>query len=184
MAEPFNIPVLTTERLILRPFNILDLDPFAEIVADPEVMRFATYTGKAMSRSQAWNWLCTMLGHWYMREFGIWGVEEISSGELLGRIGLQFLEWFDDVELVWMIKKSAWNQGFAVEGAREAIEWGFNTLNIPKLSAVIHLGNDPSVKLAERLGLQYRAQIERQNIQFMEYSLNISDWKMNNQILC
>ena len=45
-----------------------------------------------------------------MRGFGIWGIEEKSSGELIGRIGLQFLDWFEDVELVWMLAKSAWGK--------------------------------------------------------------------------
>ncbi len=104
MTDPFIIPSLETERLNMRPFSRHDLDPFAEIIADPEVIQYATYTGDVMSRVQAWNWLCLMIGHWYMRGFGIWAVEEKETGKLIGRIGLQFLDWFDDVELVWMLK--------------------------------------------------------------------------------
>ena len=139
----------------------------------------ATYTGNAMSRAQAWNWLCMMLGHWHMRGYGIWAVEERQSGELLGRIGLQFLEWFDDVELVWMLKQSAWRKGFGTEGSRAAIKFGFTNLDIHCLSAVIHLGNEPSVRLAERLGMTFEKQIERQNIQFLEYRLTKKDWEMD-----
>ena len=97
MAEPFIIPSLNTERLLLRAFEKDDLDPFADLVADKEVIQHATYDGTTMTRAQAWNWLCFMLGHWHMRGFGIWAVEEKSSGDLIGRIGLQFLDWFDDV---------------------------------------------------------------------------------------
>jgi len=177
MSEPKSFPILETERLILRPFKSQDLDPFAKIVADSEVIRFATYTGNTMTRSQAWNWLCMMMGHWHLRGYGIWAVEERRTGELLGRIGLQFLEWFDDVELVWMLKQNAWRRGFSTEGAKAAIEFGFSNLDIPRLAAVIHIGNEPSVKLAERLEMQYKRQIERQNIQFVEYILTKSDWE-------
>jgi RimJ/RimL family protein N-acetyltransferase len=172
LEDPFIIPSLTTERLVLRPFNKNDLDSFAEIVADPAVIRYATYTGEVMSRYQAWNWLCLMLGHWHMRGFGIWAVEDGRSGELLGRIGLQYLDWFDDVELVWMLKQSTWGQGYASEGARAAIDFGFNTLGLPRITAVIHPGNQPSIRLAERLGLTFERQIERQEIRFYEYSLS------------
>jgi len=107
MPEQFIIPTIPTDRLLLRPFFKEDPDPFANMVADREVMHQATYSGKMMSRDQAWNWLCLLLGHWQMRGFGIWAVEEKTSGILIGRIDLQFLDRFDDVELVWMLKKSA-----------------------------------------------------------------------------
>jgi RimJ/RimL family protein N-acetyltransferase len=171
MTEPFFIPTIRTDRLTLRPFFSRDLDPFVEIVADPAVIQYATYNGDPVPRAQAWNWLCLMLGHWHLREFGIWAVEENRTGELIGRIGLQYLEWFDDVELVWMLKKSAWRKGFGSEGARAAIRYGFETLGIPRLSAVIHTGNLPSIKLAEALGMHFERKIERQDIQFLEYVL-------------
>ena len=171
-----SIPTLKTKRLILRPFNHTDLDPFTEIVSDPEVIRYATYTGSPVTRAQAWNWLCLMLGHWFLRGFGIWAVEDKTTGDLLGRIGLQHLEWFDGIELVWMLKQSAWRQGFGTEGANAAIEFGFLMKDIPKLLAVIHIGNIPSEKLAERLGMRYQRQIERQNIQFNEFALTKTDW--------
>jgi RimJ/RimL family protein N-acetyltransferase len=171
-----SIPVLETKRLILRPFYITDLDDFTEIVADPAVVRFATYSGDTISRAQAWNWLCVMLGHWHMRGFGIWAVEERQTGELLGRIGLQHLEWFDDVELVWMLKQNAWRKGFGTEGAIAALEFGFLTREIHRLTAVIHVGNTPSEKLAERIGMKFNRQIERQKILFNEYSLSKNDW--------
>lgn len=169
MAEPFIIPNLDTERLLLRPFKKDDLDPFANIVADIEVIQHATYDGTTMTRAQAYNWLCLMLGHWHMRGFGIWAVEEKSSGEMIGRIGLQFLDWFDDVELVWMLAKSAWGKGFAVEGARAAINFGLDALALPRIAAVIHQENKTSIRLAERLGMEMEKEVERQEILFYQY---------------
>ena len=169
MADPFIIPSLNTDLLLLRAFEKNDLDPFAAMVADSEVMQQATYDGTAMTRAQAWNWLCLMLGHWHMRDFGIWAVEEKSSGEFIGRIGLQFLDWFDDVELVWMLSKSAWGKGFASEGARAAIDFGLNNLALPRIAAVIRQENKRSVRLAERLGMELEKEVERQEIQFYQY---------------
>jgi RimJ/RimL family protein N-acetyltransferase len=169
MAEQFIIPSVETERLILRPFVKTDLEPFADMVADMEVIRRATYDGTPMTRSQAWNWLCLMLGHWHMRGFGIWAVEEKLSGVLIGRIGLQFLDWFEDVELVWMLAKSAWGNGFAGEGARAAIDFGLNDLDLPRIAAVIHQDNQPSIRLAERLGMEMEKQVERQDKNFFQY---------------
>jgi len=169
MTESVIIPGLKTERLLLRAFREDDLDPFAAMVSDPEVMQRATYAGSTMTRNQAWNWLCMMLGHWHLRGYGIWGMEEKSSRELIGRIGLQFLDWFEDVELVWMLAKSAWGNGFASEGARAAIEYGLNILDLPRIAAVIQTENEPSIRLAERLGMRMEKEVERQKILFYQY---------------
>jgi RimJ/RimL family protein N-acetyltransferase len=172
MVEPFIIPSLKTERLLLRAFNKDDLDPFAEMVGDLDVMQRATYDGIPMTESQAWNWLCLMLGHWHMRGYGIWGVEERSSGELVGRIGLQFLDWFEDVELVWMLAKSAWGKGYASEGARAAIKFGLETLDLPRIAAVIHCENQASIRLAERLGMEMEKEVLRKDIRFFQYIIS------------
>ncbi len=180
MTDPFIIPTLETDRLVLRPFHRDDLDPLAAIIADNDVIRYATYNGEAMTRSHAWNWLCLMIGHWYMRGFGLWAVEMKQTGEFIGRIGLQYLDWFDDVELVWMLKKSAWGVGYGTEGARAAIKYGFNTLELPRMTSIIHTVNEPSIRLANKLGMKFERQLERQNIQFLEFSLNRED--MDQQI--
>lgn len=169
MAETLIIPRLNTERLLLRAFDKDDLDPFAEMVADKDVIHQATYDGTPMTRTQAWNWLCLMLGHWHMRGFGIWAVEEKSSGDFIGRIGLQFLDWFDDVELVWMLAKSAWGKGYGSEGGSAVIEYGLDTLDLPRIAAVIHKENEPSIRLAERLGMDVEKEVERQMIHFCQY---------------
>jgi RimJ/RimL family protein N-acetyltransferase len=172
MNENITIPVLETERLLLRVFRAQDLDPFTEIVADPRVMEYATYSGKTMNRSQAWNWLCMMLGHWHLRGFGIWAVEEKASGILIGRTGLQFLEWFDEVELVWMLAQGSWEKEYAKEGASAAIEYAFQHLHLPVVSAVIRIDNQRSIRVAEKLGMSQRGELEREGVAFYDYRLD------------
>ena len=171
MPEPVIIPSLNTERLLLRAFEEDDLDPFAAMVSNQEVMKRATYDGATMTRAQAWNWLCLMLGHWHMRGFGIWGIEEKSSGELIGRIGLQYLDWFEDVEFVWMLAEPVWGKGFASEGAKAVIDYGMNTLALPRIAAVIHQDNKPSIRIAEHLGMEMEKEVKRQEILFYQYVL-------------
>lgn len=169
MSDPAIFPVLETDRLRLRSFAQSDLDPFAEMLADSRVVEYATYSGRTMNRSQAWNWLCMMLGHWHLRGFGIWAVEEKDSGNLIGRIGLQRLDWFEEVELVWMLAYPAWGMGYATEGAEAAIRYGFDVLELPQLSAVIHIENQRSIRLAERLGMRLAGELVREGIQFYDY---------------
>jgi RimJ/RimL family protein N-acetyltransferase len=172
MTPPFIIPTLSTERLWLRPFNKDDLDPFVEMVSDPEVIRYGANSGKPMSSTQVFDWICMMLGHWHMRGFGIWGVEVKDSGEFIGRIGLQYLDWFDNVELVWMLRRTAWGKGYATEGARAAVHFGLEIKELPRLCAVIHPENQASIKVAEGLGMTLERQTLRFEIPFLEYSIS------------
>lgn len=174
MADHSLIPTLETDRLRLRAFVQEDLDPFSAMLADPLVVGGATYSGQTMNRTQAWNWLCMMLGHWHLRGFGIWAVEERASGQFIGRIGLQFLDWFDDVELVWMLAQQAWGKGYGTEGVTAAVDFAFGSLQLPAVTAVIKTDNQPSRKLAERLDMSLGRELERDGVAFIEYRLENS----------
>jgi len=76
---------IETERLVLRTFRESDTDAYAEMLGDAEVMRFLG--GKTMSRQEAWRNMAMVLGHWQLRGYGFWAVEERASGELVGRVG-------------------------------------------------------------------------------------------------
>src|SRR5687767_1250386 len=77
---------LETDRLILRMLRASDFDAYAEMHADPAVMRYIG-DGQPLARPMAWRSLATMIGHWSLRGYGLWAVEERSSGKLVGRIG-------------------------------------------------------------------------------------------------
>src|SRR5690348_9308151 len=92
------IPELTTARLRFRAFGESDLDAYAAIMADPEVTRFLG-TPEPMSRADAWRQMAMFLGHWVLRGFGLWAVEELESGRLIGRIGCHYPEGFPGFEV-------------------------------------------------------------------------------------
>src|SRR5262245_7559637 len=73
---------LETERLRLRMFRETDLDAYAAMSADPEVMRYLGATGEPLTRLEAWRQMAMVLGHWQLRGYGPWAVEERASGAL------------------------------------------------------------------------------------------------------
>ncbi len=156
----FNMAILETPRLILRHFKETDLDAFADIVADPGVMQYASIEGKPLSRSQAWGWMSSMEGHWQLRGYGMWAVEERSTHQLIGRIGLQFPEGFPDIEVGWLLGKPNWGKGYATEGAIATIQYGFRELERDNFISMIHPANIASIRLAERLGEVHEGKIE------------------------
>ena len=138
-----SIPTIETERLILRGWREDDLDAYAAIMADPEVMRFL---GGAMARRDSWRSMATMIGHWALRGFGLWAVERKRDGALIGRVGVQYPEG-------WPVHRSRLDSRPPLLGtglrdrSREGLaRFGFKTTRLPKLISLI----DPENRLAER----------------------------------
>lgn len=146
------MPSLHTERLVLRMFRLEDADPYAAMCADPEVMRFLTLDGKPMSRTEAWRHMAMILGHWQLRGYGMWAVEERASGALVGRVGFNDPDGWPGFELGWMLGRAWWGRGFATEAARAALEHAFSSLGRAHVISLIYPDNRRSIRVAERLG--------------------------------
>lgn len=143
---------LETERLLLRAFSDGDLDAYAAMCADAEVMRYLSVTGALLSREDAWRQMALFAGHWALRGFGMWAVEERESGRFIGRVGLHQPEGWPDRELGWSLARPAWGRGYATEAARAAADYAFRTLRWSHLIHLILPGNDRSIRVAGRLG--------------------------------
>src|SRR6185436_10314680 len=103
-----NEVTLETERLIMRMWRDADFEEYAELCADPEVMRFLG--GKVFDRTEAWRQMASMIGHWYLRGYGIWAVEEKDSGRLAGRIGCINPAGWPAFEVGWTLKREFWGK--------------------------------------------------------------------------
>ena len=143
------IPTLETERLVLRAFRESDTDAYAEMLADPEVMRFL---GNPMSRAEAWRIMAMVLGHWHLRGHGFWAVEEKSGGELVGRVGCWRPEGWPGLEVGWTLRRASWGRGYATEAARAAARYAFTALDQTRVLSLIAPDNVASIRVAERLG--------------------------------
>lgn len=111
---------LTTERLILRMFRDSDLDAYADMCGDAEVMRYLG--GITMSRAEAWRNMATVVGHWQLRGFGLYAVEEQSTGTMVGRVGCWQPEGWPGMELAWTLRQAYWGRGYATEAARTVLD--------------------------------------------------------------
>ncbi len=149
------IPVLRTERLILRPFREDDLELLTSIQTDPDVLKYlGVGPGVVVQRSPAeiWTGMAVALGQWALKGHGVWAVEDAATGKLIGRTGVLDLPGWPEPELVWQMARSAWGKGLATEAARAARDWAFTNRGWPRLVSFIKEENTPSARLAERLG--------------------------------
>ena len=144
------IPVLATDRLILRGFVEADLDALAAMMAKPEVARFIAPA--PMTRADAWRSMASTLGHWALRGYGAWAVERRGDGALVGRVGMINPEGWPALEIGWALDSAHWGQGYASEAAAAAMRFAFLTQPVDRLISNIDPDNTPSQAVAKRLG--------------------------------
>jgi RimJ/RimL family protein N-acetyltransferase len=151
------IPRVRTERLLLREWHDEDVERFAEMHADPEVMRFL---GGVANRQAAWRHVAVMAGHWALRGYGNWVLERREDGLVLGRAGLWRPDGWPGLELAWMLSRDCWGAGYATEAARATREWAAEELGTLELISLIDPANDRSQAVARRLGMEPRGDWE------------------------
>jgi RimJ/RimL family protein N-acetyltransferase len=143
------IPVLTTARLTLRAPQAGDFEAIADFLGSER----ARYVGGQRSRREAWRTLAMHLGHWTLRGYGMWGVEETATGAYVGEVGLHNPEGCIAAEIGWWVVVPAQEgKGFAYEAAVAARRYAYGVAGWREAFSVIDPENVRSIRLAERLG--------------------------------
>lgn len=162
---------LETERLILRMWREEDdFDAYARMCADPEVMRYLG--GKTLTRPESWRHMAFIIGHWYLRGYGHWAVEEKASGQFIGRIGFLNPDGWPGFEIGWTLGREHWGKGYATEGARRALDYAFKELDKDHVISLIHPENQASIRVAERLGERPEGKAEIMGIEVLVYGID------------
>ena len=150
-STSYVIPHLTTERLLLRGWHASDEEPYLAMLADPEVMRFLG-DGKVPAPWEAWRAFAALAGHWMIRGFGMWAVEERATGAFVGRVGLlQPLGW-PGLEIGYALDRRFWGRGYAREAAAASLEYARDTLDRDEVISIIRPNNARSIGVATSLG--------------------------------
>ncbi|MEC4815567.1 MAG: GNAT family N-acetyltransferase [Scytonema sp. PMC 1069.18] len=170
------IPKLETQRLILREFLEKDLDAYADMCGHPEVMRYIG-TGKPLSRAESWRNMAMIVGHWQLRGYGMWAVEERQSGEMIGRVGFWQPEGWIGFEIGWSLRRAYWGCGYATEAARAAMTYAFEELQQPHIISLIRPQNAASIKVAQKLGEKLETTTEIFGSEALVYGISRDDWK-------
>lgn len=142
------IPVVETERLILREFRGDDFEPMADFYADP----ISSFYGGPCNREEAWRKFAIYPGHWSLRGYGPWALEEKATGDFVGLSGLWFPEGWPEPEITWALIPRHHGKGYATEAARRALVAAYEEFGWPTAVSVVALENAASARVAERLG--------------------------------
>jgi RimJ/RimL family protein N-acetyltransferase len=156
MSLSMDIPTLETPRLFLRAFRPADFESYAAMSANPEVMR---YIDDVQDRESAFRSFCASIGHWAVRGYGPWAVEERASGRVVGRAGLFHWERWPAIEVGYLLDPSAWGKGYATEAAQRSLRYAHETVGARGVVAFIQPENVASVRVVEKLGGRFEREV-------------------------
>ena len=155
MPGPRGATQITTPRLVLREWCDADRDAFAEMNADPRVSEFLV---RPVTRTDSDDMVDRIDDCWRERGYGLWAAERRDSGTFIGYVGL-WPATFDApftpaVEVGWRLAHAHWGNGFATEGAVEALRFGFEVMDMPEIVSFTAAANERSWNVMRRLGMR------------------------------
>ncbi len=147
-------PEIHTDRLLLRRWSSADREPFARLNADPRVVEFLP---GPMPREQSNAFADSIEAHFETKGFGLWAVEIRHVTPFAGFVGLSIPR-FDAhftpcVEIGWRLDADHWNQGYATEGARAALDFAFRSLQLAEVVSFTVPDNVRSRRVMEKIGM-------------------------------
>lgn len=145
---------MRTDRLLLREWRDTDLEPFAAMNADPQVMEHFPAT---LTREES-DSLVGRIGDWFTRDgYGLWAVEVVGTDPFIGFVGLMRPDFeapfTPAVEIGWRLKASAWGRGYASEAAREVLRFAFEEAGVAEVISMTTVTNERSRAVMARIGM-------------------------------
>lgn len=164
--------MIGTNRLLLRPVSIDDIDELLVIHADRDIAHFMG----EWDRVRALEWLADVDQNWQEHGYGRVAITDRAGGRLLGRTGLAYLPQFGETELGWTLRRDAWGHGYATEAASACADWAFRDFALPYLTSMIERENVRSTRVAKRLGMTRVRNDVFQDRQMIVHSVTRDRW--------
>ena len=145
------IPIIETERLILREARESDLDELAIFMASER----SHFIGGPLDRANCWRLISGSYGHWLLRGYGMWYIHHKADDRVIGACGFIFREGWDEPELGWNVHDGYEGKSIAFEAATAARAYGAKHFDLDSVISYLNPDNARSIALSKRLGATF-----------------------------
>ncbi len=155
------IPTLETGRLNFRELTPADVANLQKIFSDPVAMEFYPST---KSKAETLEWIDWNIQSYQESGFGLWALIDKGSGEFVGQAGLilqQNVDGADETEIVYLLERKYWGNGFATEAASSCRDLAFSRFDCERVISLIDPKNFPSIRVAGRIGMVLEKNVQR-----------------------
>lgn len=178
--------IFTSSRLGFREWKVTDLDAMAEICADTKVMEYFPFV---LSKEQTVELIAKRQRKYTENGFCYYAVEILKTNEMIGFIGIEKQEYNAGIEnpfidIGWRLKRDAWNKGYATEGAKRCLEYGFSILKLKIIYSIAPSLNVKSYHLMDNIGMTKNSTfmhpfiVDDSNLkECVAYKITVEEWK-------
>ncbi|MBD3290921.1 GNAT family N-acetyltransferase [candidate division KSB1 bacterium] len=164
------IPVLETERLILRPFELSDAADVQRYAGDYEVAKMTTNIPHPYEDGMAEEWIGTHEKQFVEKSELTLAITHKQEKYLIGAIGLvRIKKEHQHAEMGYWIGKPFWGKGYCTEAARAMLDYSFNSLNLNRVHANHMVHNPASGKVMRKIGMKYEGRLRKHFNKWGEY---------------
>lgn len=162
---------LETARLVFREMSLADRDFVGSMLSDPEVMR---HYPQEIVRAGAEPWIQRQLGRYRRDGHGLWLVLDKVSGGAVGQVGLsmQDVNGVLEPEVGYLIHRPFWRRGLATEAATAVRDHAFTRLDKPRVVSLIRPANNPSQRVAKKLGMTVEGRADHRGLEHLVYAVS------------
>ena len=176
------IPILETERLILRPFTLDDASDVQRLAGDRLIADTTGAIPHPYEAGMAEEWIATHKPEFESGKGVSFAITDRNAGSLIGAISLMGMSPGHKAELGYWIGRPFWNQGFCTEAARAVVRYAFKDLDLVRVHSSHYARNPASGRVLRKIGLRHeglrRCHVRnRDRLEDLEiYGLLKSDW--------
>lgn len=146
--------IFQTPRLLLRQFTEADAPLILELNSDPEIVKYV-HEPTLKTEEQARKILIDIILPQYKNNLGRWAIHVKDTNEFIGWCGLKYRPEPDEIDLGYRLMQKAWGKGYATEAAQQTLDHGFKVLNLKLITGRAHIENTASIKVLEKIGMDF-----------------------------
>lgn len=168
------IPMITTGRLVMRPFTMSDRIALFNIVQETDILRYFP-SRDAWPMEKVERYIQYQAAHWQKFNYGHWAAVLRETGQIIGWSGLEYLPDTDETEVGYLFSRDFWGKGYATESASAIVRFGLKRVGLKEIIGLTDPENIASQRVLEKSGLVFTQSASYFGMEMFRYAIQASD---------